>query len=161
MLTLKSLKKHVKYDPVTGVLTRLIRTSNRVCVGDVVGTNHGNGYLRVNINGWQEYAHRVAWFYMTGKMPKHEIDHKNGIRSDNRWKNIREATRRTNMENQRGARADNKSTGLIGAYKCRGKFRASIQTRKKQIHIGVFDTAMEAHLAYLNKKRILHAGCQI
>jgi hypothetical protein len=53
------------------------------------------------------------------------------------------------------------TTGLIGATPCKGRFRASIMVAGKQRHIGVFDTAQQAHEAYIQFKREKHAGCTI
>lgn len=49
---------------------------------------------------------------MTGQWPKHQIDHRNGNRADNRWENLREAT---NGQNRQNARVNKNSwTGVKG-----------------------------------------------
>ena len=44
-------------------------------------------------------AHRLAWLYMTGEWPRHEIDQINLDRSDNRFCNLRPANRSQNSAN--------------------------------------------------------------
>jgi hypothetical protein len=54
-------------------------------------------------------AHRLAWWFVKGELPS-ELDHKNGIRSDNRWRNLRLVTRTQNNINPvNRLRSDNKS----------------------------------------------------
>jgi hypothetical protein len=101
---------------------------------------------------------------MTGAWPLFEIDHRNGIGTDNRWKNLRDGTRSFNIQNQRRARSDNK-TGFLGVHRSGKKerkgFVAKIQLDGKQRYLGVFSTAEAAHAAYLAAKRRIHPGCVI
>jgi hypothetical protein len=73
-----------------------------------------DGYLTVAINQRQYLAHRVIWAMMTGELPKDEIDHINGNRADNRWLNLRAATRTENARNM--AMAKNNTSGVTGVY---------------------------------------------
>ncbi len=47
------------------------------------------------------------------------------------------------------------STGYTGVYKENNRYRAMISVNRKPIHIGMFDTAEEAALAYNKKSREL------
>ena len=98
-LTQSSLKKALHYNPKTGVFTRLLRTSNSVHVGDVVGSNHCMGYLEARLDGRLYLLHRLAWFYMEGEWPA-QIDHANQIRNDNRWSNLLISTHAEDQKNQ-------------------------------------------------------------
>lgn len=102
------------------------------------------------------YAHRLAWFYQTGGWPKDEIDHKNGIPSDNRWKNLREATRSNQLHNTR-MRSDNTSgyKGVCWAKK-EGRWLASITLHGKSKFIGYYETPKKAHAAYCAAAKRLH-----
>lgn len=148
MLTQKRLKELLAYDPATGILTRLIRTSNCVHIGDVAGRPQKQGYLRIMIDGASYLVHRLAFLYMTGKWPKAGVDHINLNKTDNRWLNLREATKAQNSMN-RCAPANNTS-GYKGVHwdKQNSKWRARIKVSGKSIHIGLFNTKKEAHYVY-------------
>ena len=100
VLPVHILKENLFYDPFTGIFTRRISNCNKVKIGDTAGSMDGNGYILININGKSYRAHRLAWLYMTEKMPEELIDHKNGVRHDNRFCNLREATHNQNLQNQ-------------------------------------------------------------
>lgn len=55
----------------------------------------------------------------------------------------------------------NNKTGLIGVQPHGIRFIAKIKSDGKQYNLGVFDTATEAHEAYLSAKRKMHKGCTI
>lgn len=135
------------YDSATGEFTRLIRTANRTRVGQVVNSKNNHGYIVLRIDGRQYVAHRVAWLYVTGEWPRYEIDHADMDRSNNRWSNLREATKSQNAAN---AHHRNPKSGLKGAYwrKEIRKYAAKIWEGDKLRHLGVFNTAEEAHAAY-------------
>ena len=160
MLTQKRLREVLHYSPDTGEFLRLVTTSHKIKPGSVAGTVNGCGYRQINIDGTVFYAHRLAWFYMTGEWPMNDIDHLNGARADNRWSNLRSVDRRTNLENQRAPSKNNK-LGLLGVIESNGSFIASITTNRKHIHLGSFDTAEDAHRAYLRAKKALHVGCTL
>ncbi len=141
------LKSILDYYPDTGIfIWRYCPRSD--FIGKVAGAVHHSGYTYITIIGKRYSAHRLAWFYMTGAWPEHEVDHINCIRNDNRWCNLREATPSQNMGNT-PARINN-VTGLKGAYyrKDSNKYRAQIRIDGKFVNLGNFDTAEEAHEAY-------------
>ncbi|MBO4221934.1 HNH endonuclease [Bradyrhizobium neotropicale] len=89
---------------------------------------------------------RRAWFYTTGRWPDGEVDHRNRDPLDARWSNLREATSRQNKANQK-TRCDNKS-GFKGVHPCGKRFDARTKINGKYQHLGMFDTAGEASVAY-------------
>lgn len=106
-------------------------------------------------------AHRLAWLYVYGEWPNGDIDHIDGDRLNNRIANLRDVSRRVNLENQRRPKACNKS-GFLGVKTFRDqRFQARIQVRGVQLHLGTFDTPHEAHAAYVAAKRNLHQGCTL
>ena len=159
MITQQRLKELLNYDPETGIFTWVKRTSNRVKIGDAVGFN-SHGYVRMKVDGTVYGAGPLAWFYMTGRWPSHEIDHKNTIRNDNRWDNLRDIPHTVNLQNIRRAHRDSKS--MLGTQQREnGRWSAKICINKKQIPLGTFDTEAQAHAAYVEAKRRIHEGCTL
>lgn len=145
----------LSYDPGTGVFTRLVGP-HKSLIGKPTGLLTVRGYVWVWLGGKRYAAHRLAWRLTTGEWPAQHLDHINGDKTDNRMCNLREATQAQNLQNIRSARPGN-PTGLLGV--CRrpnGKFSAGITVDHRHHKLGVFETAEEAHAAYVKAKRELH-----
>ena len=158
-LTAERLRELLHYDPETGVFTRLVR-SGPAKVGDVAGTADTHGYIQISVDGALYLAHRLAFLWMTGEWPPHQVDHINGVRADNRFANLRPATNAENMQNVRRPYSSNR-IGLLGVCRHGNRFRATIKVDGRCIHLGTFDAPEQAHAAYLAAKRKLHAGCTL
>lgn len=106
------------------------------------------GYCAGQILGVPVRAHRVAYLYMAGGWPRADVDHVNGVRTDNRWDNLREASRSQNCANTRIHR-DNKS-GFKGVVwsEPRQKWQARICVDGRTICLGRFNTLPEAREVY-------------
>lgn len=106
--------------------------------------------------------HRLAFLYMTGEWPAHQVDHINADRADNKWANLREATISVNAQNRRAALAGS-SSGLLGASwdSKHERWKAQIRVNGRTRHLGYFGSPEAAHQAYLMSKRAHHAGCTI
>lgn len=162
-LSAERLRELLNYDPLSGNLTWKIRTSNRIKVGDIAGALLLTGYLSISIDGKLHRAHRLVWLWVYGVWPDAELDHINGVRTDNRIANLRDVTSSMNQQNLRSARGGTHS-GLLGVHKTdkvNKKWRASIKVDGKEKHIGIFFTKEAAQIAYLDVKRKLHVGCTI
>lgn len=153
-LTLDRLKELLQYDPHSGVFTRRIKV-NRFRAGSVAGSLQVRGYVRISIDGTSYAAHRLAFLWMTGHFPAHEVDHRDGNRSNNAWDNLREATHSQNMQNK--APRVSSETGLLGVTRDRGRWRAQIWANGALHYLGRFDTPEGAHQAYRDAKAKLHA----
>ncbi len=119
MLTAERLRELLHYDPETGLFTRKTTTSSRASAGGVVGLRPTKkGYWSVCVEGRRYLSHQLAWFWMTGQWPDPECDHRDTDPSNNRWVNLREATRSQQCANQR-RRSDNSSgsKASLGASK--------------------------------------------
>lgn len=99
MLTQEELKRMLHYESETGIFTWKINKRGPVKRGDVAGKTNGRGYRVIKIDGAYYYAHRLAWFYITGNWPK-ETDHINRVKTDNRMVNLREVTHSLNNRNR-------------------------------------------------------------
>lgn len=142
--TQAEIKELLHYDPETGVFRWRYSVAIRVKPWDVAGTENSLGYVRIKICQKLYLAHRLAWVYMTGESPKDQIDHIDGVRSNNAWVNLREATRKQNMENT--SLRKNNASGFRGAHwhKRDKKWFAQVRHNKKAIFLGYFATAEEA-----------------
>ena len=154
LITQEELKSILKYNPDTGVFTWLSTRGGRK-VGSIAGAKHPKGYVRIQLKGTTNLAHRLAWLYMTGSWPTNDIDHINGTRDDNRFSNLREATRSENMQNIKPGTIYN-CTGYMGVYRNREKFISRITINGVRKNLGTFDTPEEASEAYLKAKIELH-----
>jgi hypothetical protein len=135
------------YDPATGVVRRKIAAA-RMAAGSVVGDVTSTGYLRVSVDGSRYRLHRVIWKMVTGCDPL-DIDHEDLDKMNNRWGNLREATKAQNSQNT-SIRADNTS-GFKGVcfHKRSGKWLARIYVNRRQTCLGLFDDAASGHSAYV------------
>ena len=98
-ITHEHLTDILEYNSETGFFIWKKPKSNRAKVGGVAGWADGQGYTRIRLAKKDYKVHRLAWFYMTGQWPKHQIDHIDGNGFNNSWKNLREATNKQNQEN--------------------------------------------------------------
>lgn len=100
--------------------------------------------------------HRVAWAMETGAWPTEEIDHRNRDNSDNRFCNLREATRGLNSQNR--AKPKNNTSGFLGVRfeKRRNNWIAQISVNRKTFHLGTFNSPEAASAAYEKARRELH-----
>lgn len=132
--------------------------------GSIAGSvDKTTGYVRIRIDRRIYQAHRLAWFYVTGEWPANDIDHRDTVRHNNRWLNLRDVTHRTNGENRRRAHKSNQSSGLLGASwdAAKGRWMSHITLDYRFKFLGYYDTAQEAHQKYVETKRQVHAGCTI
>ena len=94
---IEHIKKRYTYDAATGEIR------NRK--GQVVkgAANSKKGYLYVSLYLDRQrkdvYLHRLVWALVYGRFPK-QIDHLNGIKTDNRLVNLREVSQSENDQNR-------------------------------------------------------------
>jgi len=150
-----TLKHVLDYDPNTGIFTWKNPTCVWVKPGYLAGNILRKGYIKIQINNKTYSAHRLAWLYVHGEWPKSQIDHINGIRSNNSIGNLREASIFENARNRKIPH-DNKS-GFRGVSKLkdRNKWQAQIGFNRKHIHLGYFDTPEKANQVYEIKAKEL------
>ena len=171
-ITHKYLLSILDYNPDTGVFVwrerplkhfknqRAWNIFNSNFAGKIAGCIHKNGKRKgdvdIKIKNKSYQAHILAWFYFYKKWPKNQIDHNNRNSSDNSIKNLRQANNSQNQSNV-GKKTNNK-TGYKGVtFHIRDKiYQAHIQKNKKQIYLGKFNTAEEAHAAYCKAAQELH-----
>lgn len=145
-LTQAYLKEHLDYCPATGILRWVKPTGFRAKAGDEAGS-YSRGYRSIGIGGQNHFAHRLIWVWMTGEWPKGEVDHKNHIRNDNRWENLRDVIHMDNGRNH--TMKKNNISGFTGVFwsKKNKNWTAQISVGGKGMHLGCFakiEDAVEA-----------------
>lgn len=145
------------YDAQTGHLIRKKCSYNPKCenehlIGKVCSCL-SHGYLVVSIRKKLYPVHRIIWLYVKGTWPKHDIDHINGNRSDNRIENLRHATREQNQQ-KRTVRNRNNTSGHPGVYwdTSKNKWCVEIKVRRKKICLGNYSSKEEAIRARIEGK---------
>lgn len=160
-LEAKDVKTRLTYNPETGVLAWLPKPVrggafqrhdlawNTNYAGKPTGSLNVHGYLVVNIDWRPHAAHRLAWAIVHGEWPREFLDHINGVKTDNRLCNLRQATAQQNCMNQ-DIRKDNRS-GAKGVtwHPQTQKWRASIKIGGKRISLGLHWTVEDASDAYI------------
>jgi hypothetical protein len=159
-LTPARIRELLDFDAASGAFTWRT-TRGRARAGEVAGALRPDGYRSICIDGAHYLAHRLVVFMVTGVWPVN-ADHKNGDRGNNSVSNLRAVSVRVNRQNQRAAKR-NSMSGLIGAYfdARAGRWYSNIRANGRRIPLGRFDSAAEAHQAYVSAKRLLHEGCTI
>lgn len=144
------LLEFISYEPLTGLI-RLKNQCGRSYNGSVAGILDKDGYIVIGIQGKIYKAHRLAWLASFGNIPSDmQIDHINGIKSDNRLVNLRLATLSQNKHNSK--LQCNNTSGVKGlSYnKQRGKWVARVTINGKVNHLGMFTCKTAAEIALIN-----------
>jgi len=138
-------EKGFVYDPETGWI---ISPKGEI----VTGRKLGWVYIHTKVEMYgekidcQTYAHRYGYWFMTGVIPE-MIDHKNRMRSDNRFENLRTADSILNANNRSLIR------GFIIQDKVGGtQYLAHMFNGRKRIPLGAFNTPTEAYVRYYEAK---------
>lgn len=146
-LTQDRLKELLHYNFKTGLFYWVVSRGN-IAVGSLAGCLNNNLYTHIAIDGVKHLAHRLVFLYVEGKLPQNMVDHINGVKDDNRWINLRHATRSENQMNL-GIRVDNTS-GYKGVnwYKRDKKWLVQINVSGNSVYIGLFGCKHTAARAY-------------
>jgi len=160
-MTAEVAREILNYEPETGLFRWRVDRGNGHRANDLAGRMNSNGYWVVGFKQYPLLAHRLAWLYMTGEWPHFNVDHINGDRCDNRWANLRDGSGSINAQNVRRAQRNNNSSGLLGVTQRQGRWEAQIKSQGAKRYLGSFGSPEDAHAAYVDAKRRLHAGCTI
>jgi hypothetical protein len=148
-MTISQARLHelLRYDPRTGWFTWRVQLNGRVPAGTRAGTIKKRGNREIKIDGRLYQSGRLAFLYVMGFWPDPEIDHRNGDATDDRWSNLREATRTGNMRNRGRFKTKDTPKG-VSWHRGIGQYTARITVNYQTIALGTFDTAEEAAAAY-------------
>ena len=127
----KAFEEHLlstyRYDAATGKLI------NRKWNREYPGVIKKNGYVYVKVffqgDRFEIRKHRLVFFLVHRRFPK-EIDHLNGIKTDNRIENLREVNRSENEANKLRKWKKNADSGLPGINKRGRVFETWFRSRQ-------------------------------
>lgn len=149
-MTQEEIKKHLTYDPETGIFTKISGRKR----GPYTGFKSTMGYRKIHINGHEYFLHRLAFLIMTGSIPE-QVDHINRNKEDNRWENLRATNNSLNQTNTLTKRA----AGFKGVRKKGSGWEASTERvengDRKYYYLGLHKTFEEACQAVEIKSREL------
>ena len=156
MIDVDLVRRLLRYDPNTGKLYWKARTpdmfshcksphgickmwNKRYAQTEAFTPLGSGGYKIGTIFCRHLKAHRVIWLMKTGEWPVN-IDHINGVRSDNRWENLREVTFAENMKNKRINK--NNTSGVTGVSfdRSNNKWTATLG----RLRLGAFENKQDA-----------------
>jgi hypothetical protein len=141
------MRRLLRHDPDTGKLYWREHRRGGARAGGEAGGPDRDGYIKLTVNRRSYQAHRIAWLLSYGDWPEGQIDHINGVRTDNRLSNLRDVTNRANHQNQRCHR----NGRLVGAHfhKQHERWMSQIRVKGTNKYLGLYDTEQEAHEAYM------------
>ena len=102
---IKTLKQVFNYDPLSGLFTRDGKPTG--CL------DRSTGYVVLRYKCQKYYAHRIAFVCMGLEVPD-QVDHKDGVRSNNKWINLRESNNSKNSKNS--SMKSSNTSGSTGVY---------------------------------------------
>lgn len=157
------LNQALRYEPETGFLfwkerkassfphgpkqpaeEKCLRWNSRLAGARAFSTKNGSGYFTGRILNKSYFAHRIIWKMVYGVDPE-EIDHANGVRTDNRVSNLTSGDHHSNCKNMRPP-SSNKS-GVVGVWQMpNGRWSAYINAGRR-VHLGCFKSKQSAAVA--------------
>ena len=147
-MTREFLRDIIEYRRDTGEFFRIKDRYGNKCFINICTSKDTSGYYQFRLfhnNTSKKYkAHRIAWLYEYGELPK-MIDHINHNRTDNRICNLREIQdKKENNKNK--TMFKNNTSGVTGVYwnNVNRKWVSKIRVNKKLINLGTYSTKQEA-----------------
>jgi hypothetical protein len=157
-ITAELLKELLHYNPDTGIFTWAKSVGQRAQVGRIAGSRTPSGYIKISLSRRLYSAHRLAWLYMKGSWPSHEIDHADNNPSNNAFSNLREATKSQNAQNRGNRRGTTSKYKGVSFDSLHQKWIAQIWIKDagRCKRIGLYLTEEEAAAAYCMEAKKLH-----
>jgi hypothetical protein len=158
-LTARRVRELLEYDRETGEFTWKPRPGNPALTARIAGKRAGHeadGYWRIRFDRRNHAAHRLAWLWVKGWLPKGDVDHWDGDGLNNRWGNLRASTKTENNQNlKRAPSSKGYPTGCTW-LEGRQKWQVYIGANGKRVFIGHFGTRDAAARAYRDAAAELH-----
>lgn len=147
------LRQRLLYEPESGILRWRTRTEcgsrtaqwNARYAGTVaLSYITQSGYMAGCIDRKFYLAHRIIWALYHGEAPELEIDHVNGIRTDNRISNLRSVSHSQNARNRKISSKNTSGTMGVNWNKAEQKWNARIRRRDCEVFLGHFEKLEDA-----------------
>ena len=122
---------------------------------------NGQGYREVTVDGKRYQSNRLAFALTHGVWPAGQIDHVDGIRDNNRFANLRDASQSANGQNRKQANPNNRSGSSVPGVswdKVARKFEVKARRNGRQVRLGRFSNLSEAESASLAYRRANYEG---
>ena len=88
MLTASRLRRLISYDRASGVMRWLAPFLAAFALAAWQVRNGQTGVAKIAIDGKSYLSNQLAVLHATGRWPAKNIIHRNGVRSDVRWRNL-------------------------------------------------------------------------
>lgn len=155
LISQSRLRSLIHYDPDTGEFKWIARRRG-INIRKRPGRVRADGYLEICVDGRLYTAQRLAWFYMTGQWPQGDVDHRDLDRLNNRWGNLRDATKAQNQANTLVRKSNTSGFKGVSLERRTNRWQAQIRVHGVRKHLGTFDTPEEAGAAYANALTATH-----
>jgi hypothetical protein len=146
----------LSYDPLSGDWRWIKTLSRRASAGKQAGAIRTDGRRAIRIDGRDYLAARLAWLIMTGEWPPFDIDHRDLNKGNDRWLNLRPATRSQNFFNKRLTKRNSSGFKGVSFDSARGQWFGELTANGKRILRGRFATAEEAAAAVSEARARAH-----
>lgn len=149
--TADELLRLFSYDEESGLLTRLTPhgpKGRELPAGSVVTGGEKSRDVRVRVFGIRYKVHQIVWCIKTGTWPTTHIDHRDLNPKNNRWDNLRSASRMENSANSHRRRGN--QSGFKGVIwdGSSNRWKAQLRTGGRNYNLGRYACPEEAHAAY-------------
>jgi HNH endonuclease/AP2 domain len=138
--------------------TGILRWRSAVCnvaAGSIAGSLT-RGYISIRTEGVIYRAHRIVWKMHFREEPPDYLDHRNGVRNDNRPKNLRAATQALNMANARISKRNTSGCKGVNYHKRDKRYQAQLAWNGAYVFVGYYKTMKEARAAIAVARRRYH-----
>jgi hypothetical protein len=150
LITLDQSLLHEMFDYKNGNLIWKNKSIN--LNGKIAGCVYSSGYRQIKLKQVLYPAHRIMWIYHNGSIDENlQIDHINGIKTDNRIENLRLVTQQQNAFNRSRLNAKGYSWN-----KKAKKWQSTVTVNGKSKYLGLFLNEKDAKNAYLENAKNLH-----
>jgi len=156
LIEIDLLRQLLDYDHLTGLFSwksrppemfdtdALCAAWNSCYAGKPALQGENLGYRRGIILGRRFRSHRVAWAIYYGEWPNDQIDHINGIKTDNRIVNLRVVDASKNARNRKIPKNNRSGTVGVRFKPDIRKWTASISVNGKRKYLGVYERKEDA-----------------